>query len=98
MATPLQKVAGYSRLLREAEVDLLRARLDVSCHRHGAAQRLREAERERDSVRRLYDDACLVAFGGPVGRKATTEAALAAPHAFDTLAPDFGVDDERASR
>lgn len=98
MTTPAQKVAGYDRLLKIAEIEVVRAKLDVSCHKHGAAHRLRDAERERDTLRRLYEDACLVAYAPPVGGKAKVRGALADPFAFDSLAPDFGTDDDGAPR
>lgn len=85
MARHASKADGYRILLAAAEHEVEAARLAVAQHRHGAASKLRAAESYADSIRRKLDD-------GPAPR--AEEPAFAA----DTLAPDFGVDDEEATR
>jgi len=77
------KEAGYALLLADANRAVEAAKLAVSQHRHGAASRLKAAERFRDGIR------------SKLGMGPASAPAPAGPFAFDTLAPDFGVDEER---
>lgn len=84
MTRHASKEWGYRLLLDSAEQEVVAARLAVSQHRHGAAARLKAAERYRDAITRKLDDG--------------TRPASAPEFTNDTLAPDFGVDDEEATR
>lgn len=86
MATNTSREAGYRILLEEAERDVAAARRGILARNPKAPARLREAESVRDRILRL------------LGSAPTPSVAFDRITEEDTLANDFGVDDEEAPR
>jgi len=76
--------AGYRLILAEAERDVTAARIALQMRHPKAPARLREAESVRDRILRLLGSAPPAPFDSV--------------SADDTMANDFGVDDEEAQR